>query len=444
MDRKDQLKDESVWHPFTQYPITTPQSLLVRAEGAFVFDEEGKKYFDATSSWWCNLHGHCNPRLVEALHRQAKTLDQIMFAPHAHPIALELADRLIRVLGEPFKRVFFSDDGSTAVEASLKMAIQYWQQKGRPEKARFISVERAYHGDTLGAVSVSHLSQFHGAFEGVKLPVVRATVPYCYRCPLNLKYPSCQIKCLEETLATIRKESDTIAALVIEPLLLGAGGMIPYPKEYLETLHKVCNEQNILVIYDEVFTGFGRTGTMFAMEQVTTRPDMVCLSKGLTSGMMPLAVTVVNDKVFSAFTGGAEKTFYHGHTFTANALSCAIAVESLNIFEDEEVLQNNQRLSGVMNTWANRFRDMPHVGDVRQLGMVWALEVVRTRATKSLYQPANGPGWNIAQTLWDEGIWIRPLNQVIYVIPPYCSTESDLHHLFTVLYSAVENEPSLE
>ncbi len=439
--KKQTFSDNSVWHPFTSYPLTTPPAQIVRAEGAFVYDEGGKRLYDATSSWWCNIHGHCHPRLVEALCKQARILDQVMFAPHGHPVALELASGLLEVLGEPFERVFFSDDGSTAVEAALKMAIQFWQLKGKPEKSRFLSMERAYHGDTMGAVSVSHLSQFHSAFEGIRIPVVRATAPYCYRCPLNLTYPSCQVRCLDETLKTIEKEASTLAAVIVEPLILGAGGMVAYPKEYLEKLVAACEANDILVIYDEVFTGFGRTGTMFAMEQLSRRPDIVCLSKGLTSGMMPLAVTVVTSRVFDAFSGGIEKTFYHGHTFTANALSCAIAVESLRIFESEGVLERNKKLTAVMRRWTPRFTDLEQVGDVRHLGMVWALEVVKDKVTKECYSPANGPGWKIAKRLWNEGFWIRPLNQVLYVIPPYCTTETDLQDFFTVLYSALQNEP---
>ena len=414
MDSSWKEKDAAfVWHPYTPIPHHGPKRLIARAQGAYVYEDNGHALFDGTSSWWCNIHGHCHPRLVAALHRQAQTLDQILFSPHAHPIAIELAEKLIQKLGAPFSKVFFSDDGSTAVEAALKMALQYWQLKGEKQRAKFISLKSAYHGDTLGAVSVSDTATFHHFFSKIKAPTFSIAPPFV------------------ENLKTILKaHHQEIAAIIVEPLLMGAGGMLMYSAEELEALVQAGRNAGVLIIFDEVFTGFGRTGTFFAMEQIPSRPDIVCLSKGLTSGMLPLAVTVATNDIFSCFVGGDSRTFYHGHTFTANALGCAVALESLKLFEEENLIEKNKRFQKLYAQEAERFRKLPRVKAVRTLGMVWVLE---------LDADSNRPGWSIASAVWERGLWIRPLYQLIYLIPPYCSTESDLQTAFELLYTEIQN-----
>lgn len=403
-----------VWHPYTPVPHHGPRALLTRAEGAYVYDKDGRALFDATSSWWCNIHGHCHPRLVEALHRQASQLDQVLFSPHSHPVAIELADRLVEKLGKPFAKVFYSDDGSTAVEAALKMALQYWQLAGEARRTKFVSLQNAYHGDTLGAVSVSHVSTFHHFFSDLKAPTFSLASPY----PENLR-------------RLFKEHGGEIAALILEPLVLGAGGMVMYSPETLEELVAEAKRHGILVIFDEVFTGFGRTGTFFAMEQISSRPDIVCLSKGLTSGMLPLAATVASDEIFARFVGGDERTFYHGHTFTANALGCAVAVESLKLFDEGNVIEKNRMFRPLFEREAEKFRALRYVKDVRTIGMIWVAE---------LHADSNRPGWSIASRLWDEGVWVRPLGNLLYLVPPFCSTESDLQAAFRLLYTEVQNE----
>jgi adenosylmethionine-8-amino-7-oxononanoate transaminase len=433
----------SVWHPYTAIPQTGPRELLVRAKGAYVYDSNDRALFDGTSSWWCNLHGHCHPDLVAALHAQAQTLDQVLFAPHAHPVALELADALLAKMGAPFEKVFFSDDGSTAIEAALKMVLQYWVNRGQPQRSRFLSIELGYHGDTLGAVSVGHLDEFHRYFSPL-LETDKSTAPYCYRCPLGLKYPSCQIACLDKARRVLEEKGDTLAALIVEPLVLGAGGLITYPAPYLNELMRLAREKGVLVIFDEVFTGFGRTGTFFAMDQLEHKPDLICLSKGLTSGMLPLGVTATTREMFSAFVGGERKKFYHGHTFTANALGCSVALESLRIFDREKTIEKNEILSAYMASQSARFAALPHVGNVRQLGMIWVIELVADKNTRATFTPANGPGWKICHAAWEQGVWLRPMGAALYVIPPYCSTEEDLRLCFDVLYAQVSQEKNYE
>ncbi len=436
------IESGPLWHPYTAVPSRRPRKLMVKAAGAYVVDSTGKAYFDATSSWWCNLHGHCHPALVEALNRQSATLDQVLFAPHAHPVAVEFAELLTKKLGSPFEKVFFSDDGSTAVEAALKMALQYWANRGE-SRSEFLSLELGYHGDTLGAVSVGHLDEFHRFFPQV-LTTHKSTAPYCYRCPLGLEYPSCRVRCLSAAEKILEERGDKIAALVVEPLVLGAGGLITYPVEYLDRLMALCRKKGVLVIFDEVFTGFGRTGTLFAENQCAARADFICLSKGLTSGMLPMGVTVTTREVFSAFTGSEARKFYHGHTFTANALGCAVALESLRLFDRENTLEKNAERMPFFESQSHRFKGLSHVGDVRHLGMIWVIELVVDKKSKRSFSPANGPGWKIADAALEKGVWLRPMGSALYVIAPYCSTEEDLRHCFDVLYGEVSSERHFE
>jgi len=411
-------RDRSVlWHPYTPDPAPGPAAqLFVKAEGAYVIDEKGKRYLDATASWWCQIHGHCHPRLVSALNRQASQLDQILFSPHCHPVALELAERLIAKLGTPFSRIFYSDDGSTAVEVALKMAIQYWVNRGEPRRRRFLSLQSGYHGDTLGTVAVGDVGVFQAAFSGGLAESVKAPIPH-------------SDAAVDAFLALLDQHHEDLAAFIVEPLVMGAGGMIVYPKENLEKITRACRDRGVLVIFDEVFTGFGRTGTFFAMEQITSRPDIVCLSKGLTSGMLPLAVTATTENIFKEFAGGGARTFFHGHTFTANALGCAVALESLRLFDEEKVIERNRGLIDIFAEQSERFCELEVVREVRHQGMVWAVETRRDSAF----------GWQIATRLFDEGIWTRPLHNVLYFIAPYCVTPDELKRALDVLYSALRS-----
>jgi adenosylmethionine-8-amino-7-oxononanoate aminotransferase len=355
-------------------------------------------------------------------------------------VPVALSEKLLSHMKPPYSKVFFSDDGSTAVEAALKMTMQYFRNLNQPQRKVFASIDNSYHGDTLGAVAVGNVGEFHEGFEKV-LPVVRLTSPYCYRCPLNQTFPSCETACADMAIEKLKPFQDRLAALIIEPLVLGAGGMITYPKSYLAKVTAFAKECGALVIYDEVFTGFGRTGTLFAYEQADFRPDIVCLSKGLTSGMLPLAVTVTQEKVYQAFQGGGDKTFFHGHTFSGNALSSAVALESLKIFEEENTLHQNKKLEKVMAENSARFEGLPQVGNVRHLGMIWNLEIVTDKKSKATQVPSNRYGWRIAESLLKKGIWMRPLHQNLYLLPPYCTSESDLQRVFDVLYKELHDSP---
>lgn len=431
------LRDErAIWHPFTPNPHFGPKVVIDRAQGAYLFDVDGKRYFDATSSWWCQIHGHCHPRLVAALQRQSERLDQMLFSPHTHTVAIELSEALLGVTGSHFSKVFFSDNGSTAVETALKIGIQYWRNLGE-SRSSFVSIGGAYHGDTLGAVALGQSNVFHSGLPSQGIEVFQTVMPYCYRCPLDKSYPACEIACVTSLDSILEEHSKKIAAIVVEPLVLGASGMIVYPKEYLERICERAKEFGIPLVFDEVFTGFGRTGSMFVTDTLKIKPDILCLSKGLTSGMLPLGATLVTDKIHETFQT-REKTLYHGHTFTANALSSTVALESLKVFEEERVLDRNETLSKVLSDQKPRFEDHKRIGAVRHLGMIWAIELVRNRDTKNPEILHNL--WNVSGALWDKGYWLRPLHNMLYLVPPYCSTPDELVQLCDDLYEEISNE----
>ena len=331
------------WHPDTQMRSLRehPPLLIERAEGLKLYDADGRWYYDTISSWWCNVHGHGHPRLREAVARQMAQLDHVLFGAIAHRPAIALSERLLHLAPEGLTRVFYSDNGSTAVEVALKMSLQYWSNLGQPEKCRFVSLDRGYHGDTVGCMSVSGVATFRTPFSPLLFPVTHAPTPYCYRCPQSCgDAQSCATACLHALEAILQSHAGTLAGMILEPLLLGAGGMIVYPPSYLAGAARLGRQYGVHLILDEVATGFGRTGTMFACEQARVSPDFLCLSKGLTGGLLPLAATLTTEQVYEAFLGddGGSRTFYHGHTFTANPIGCALALASLDLFEEDHLL----------------------------------------------------------------------------------------------------------
>ena len=323
-----------IWHPFTQEALDPPPVRIIKAEGVYLYTEDGRRVIDAISSWWVNLHGHGHPAIVEAIARQAAKVDHVLAAGFTHDAMEELSAGLQRVLPAGLDHIFFSDDGSTAVEVALKLAIQYWQNVGCPEKKTIVALEHAYHGDTVGAMSVGATSSFSDAFRGLLFPVERVHSAYCYRCPVGKTRATCDIDCVEKLQRLFETRGGEIAALIVEPLLQGAGGMIVHPVEFLQRVRRLCTEHDVLLIADEVLTGFGRCGKMFACELAGVRPDLMCLSKGLTGGVLPMGATVCTEEIHSAFVSeDRTRTFYHGHSYTGNALAAAAGAASLKIFE---------------------------------------------------------------------------------------------------------------
>ncbi|MBM3773358.1 MAG: adenosylmethionine--8-amino-7-oxononanoate transaminase [Acidimicrobiia bacterium] len=423
-----------VWHPYTQMRTSPPPIPIVRGEGVYLFTEDGQRLLDGFSSWWVTIHGHSHPRLNAALSRQAAQLEHVVFASCTHTPAVELAERLISVVPPGLTRVFYSDNGSTAVEVALKLAVQYWGNRGEHQRRRFIALRHAYHGDTVGAMSASEDSIFTRPFDSLLFDVIRAQAPYCYRCPLARERATCGIACLgeatpasPETLGELlAHHGDSIAAVLVEPMLQGAGGMIVWPAEFLSGVRRLCDRYGVLMIADEVLTGFGRTGSLFACEHAAISPDIMCLSKGLTAGYLPLGATVTTDGIYQAFlSDDRTKTFFHGHSFTANPLACAVAVESLRMFEDSDVLTHVRALEGWLRRGLEPLSVLPVVGDVRVLGGVGVLELVSDRATKAGGGYLDDVGPRLTRELLARGLLLRPLGNVLYVMPPYVITEQE-------------------
>ena len=391
-------RDKAVlWHPYTQALTAATPIPIERAEGVWLYTEDGRRILDGISSWWVNIHGHSHPKLNAALAKQAGELEHVVFAGCTHRPAVELAERLLEILPAGLARVFYSDNGSTAVEVALKLAIQYWINRGEPQRKTIVTLHNAYHGDTVGAMSASEDSVFTRAFSNLLFPVER-------------------VRDLEEMERCLQAHS--AAAVLIEPMLQGAGGMIVWPVEFVAGVRRLCDRYGTLMIADEVLTGFGRTGKMFACEHAAIAPDIICLSKALTAGYLPLGVTATTTAVYDAFlSDDRSKTFFHGHSYTANPLACAVALASLDLFREEATLARVTRLEQQLRAG---FEPLRTLGDVRVIGGVAAVELT---SNKPGYLDQIGP--RLAAAFLARGLLLRPLGNVVYFMPPYCISESE-------------------
>ena len=415
-----------VWHPYTQMETAPPPIPVASAKGVYLHTEDGRRILDGISSWWVNIHGHSHPKLNEALAAQAREVEHVIFAGFTHRPAVELAERLTEVLPASLTRIFYTDNGSTAVEAALKMARQYWVNRGEPERQTLIALRFAYHGDTVGAMSVSEDSVFTRAFEPFLLRVARAHAPYCYRCPLDLERATCQIDCLGDLERLLREEDGRAAAVIVEPMLQAAGGMIVWPSEFLAGVRRLCDQFNTLMIADEVLTGFGRTGRMFACEHGPVDPDILCLSKALTGGYLPLAVTAATDRVYEAFlSDDRAKTFFHGHSYTANPLGCAVGLASLDLFRTDGTLERVRSLEQRLRSGLEPLHGLPNVGDVRVIGGVGIVELVADKQSKAAGGYLADIGPKLYREFLGRGLLLRPLGNVLYFMPPYVITDSE-------------------
>jgi len=433
---------EYIWHPFTQMKDheTDLPIVIDRGKGVYVWDIDGNKYIDGISSWWVNTLGHSHPRLNEALKRQVEKIEHVLLAGFSHQPAIELAEKLISITPPEITKVFYSDNGSTAVEVALKMAYQYQVQVGFPEKSKFIALKNSYHGDTIGAVSVGGVDIYHKLYKPLLFDVFHANSPYCYRCPANKEKSSCQIECLASVEEILKEKSSEIAGIIVEPLIQAAGGMIIYPPQYLKKLKTLCEKYNILFIDDEVAMGFGRTGKMFAFEHAEVVPDLICLAKGITAGYLPLSVTLATDKIYQAFYDDYEnlKTFFHGHSFTGSALAASVAVENLKILEEEQILKLIQPKIKKLSQELEKFRELDFVGDIRSLGMIGAVELVKDRQTKETFDFKDRIGYKIYKEALKRGAILRPLGDVIYFMPPYSITEEELEMLVDIAIASTK------
>ncbi|MDQ8052134.1 MAG: adenosylmethionine--8-amino-7-oxononanoate transaminase [Pedobacter sp.] len=409
-----------IWHPYTQMQNALPHIPIVRGEGVYLYDQEGKKYIDAVSSWWVNIHGHAHPHIAQRVASQLQVLEHVIFAGFTHEPAVTLAERLLPLLPGKQEKLFYSDNGSTAVEVALKMALQYWNNTERPQKKKILAFKDAYHGDTFGAMSVSGRSIFTQPFNDFLFDVVFIDLP-------NQN----NILALQAEISSLHAE---VACFIFEPLVLGAGGMQMYGAPYLDQLLATCAAHGILTIADEVMTGFGRTGTYFACEQLQNRPDLFCLSKGLTGGTMPMGVTTCNEKVFNAFLSDDKlKTLYHGHSFTANPVACAASLASLDLLLEPETLANLDRIKASHQEFFLKIKDHPKVKSVRQTGTIIALEWETGNDTSYL------SSWRdrLYTYFLEKGIVLRPLGNIVYILPPYVISNEDLTYIYTTIEQAL-------
>ena len=432
-----------VWHPFTQMQDWEQDDaiVIVRGEGSWLIDSDGRRYLDGVASMWTNVHGHCRKELNEALKNQVDRLEHSTLLGLAGEQSILLAQRLAQITPPGLTRFFYSDNGSTAMEVAVKMAFQYQVHRGRPERTRFITFRHAYHGDTLGAVSVGGIEIYHATFRPLLFETVQAAAPYCYRCELGCEGPeSCGMLCLDALEKLIREEGATCAGLVIEPLVQGAGGMIVQPPGFLRRVRELCDQYGLLMIADEVATGFGRTGRMFACEHEEVVPDIMALSKGITAGYLPLAATVTTEEVYGAFLGAyAElKTFFHGHTFTGNPLACAVALKSLDLFESDRLLEALQPKIQYLSDRLTDIANLPHVGDVRKCGMAAGIELVEDKAKRTAYPWEEKIGIQVCLEARKHGIFSRPLGNTVVVFPPLIISMDELKLLMDGLEQAIK------
>ncbi|MEK6690945.1 MAG: adenosylmethionine--8-amino-7-oxononanoate transaminase [Nitrospirota bacterium] len=446
-----------IWHPFTQMKDWLEECPLIIKEGrgSFLKDIYGRWYLDGVSSLWATIHGHRKKEIDDAIKEQLEKIGHSTLLGLSNPPAINLAEKLVELspksgseLRTPMGRrpnselskVFYSDNGSTAVEISLKIAFQYCQHKGEKGKTRFLSLNNAYHGDTLGAVGVGGIEVFHNIYRSIIIPSLKAPSPYCYRCELNLTYPSCNIECAKELERTTSRHKDEIAALIIEPLVQAAAGMLISPPGYLKEVRRICTENNILMIADEVATGFGRTGKMFACEHEGVCPDIMAIAKGITGGYLPLAATLTTQDIFNSFLGEYKelKTFFHGHTYTGNPLACASALANLEIFEKDRTLDMLQEKIVFLEDRLRPIAELDHVGEVRQKGFMVGIELVKDKNTKEPYPLDDKIGVKVILKAKEKGLIIRPLGNVIVLMPPLSISPEELKRMVGIVHWAIK------
>lgn len=425
---------QHIWHPCSQmkdYETFNP-IVIEKGEGLYLYDIEGNKYADAVSSWWCNLFGHANPKINQAIKNQLDNLEHVIFANFSNKPAIELCDRLHKILPGKLNKFFFTDNGSAAVEAALKMSFQYHAQMGKENKKKFMALTDAYHGETIGALSVGDLDLYTQVYKPLMIDVTRIEGPDCYRCPYQLERECCSAECFEKVEKALEEIGDEVSAFIVEPLVQAAAGMKIYSPIYLQKLRKACDQYGIHLIADEIAVGFGRTGKMFACEHAGITPDMMCLSKGITGGYMPMALVVTTDEIYNAFYADyiEGKAFMHSHTYSGNALGCSAALAVLDIFESENILEKAEDRARRFNAKIREtFEKHPYVGEIRKIGLINAIELVEDKDTKKGFDSKLRVGYEIYKIAVSKGLLLRPLGNVIYFNPPINIEEEDMDYM---------------
>ena len=432
-----------IWHPCSQMKDyeTLPPIIVASGKGAVLTDVEGNEYLDCISSWWCNLHGHSHPALNAAIASQLEKLEHVIFANFSHAPAIELAEALVNITPKGLDKVFFSDNGSAAVEIAMKMSFHYHQLKGDVKRVRFAALTDAYHGETLGALSVSDLDLYSAIYKPMMLDVLRLPSPDCFRCKYGLSRDACDAPCFSETEAVLSEHAEELSAVLVEPMIQCAAGMKIYPAIFLEKLSQAVQALGCHLIADEIAVGFGRTGKLFACEHAGISPDFMCLSKGLTGGYMPMSVVLTRQSVYDAFYDdySTMKAFLHSHTYSGNAMACAVALASLKLLQTEHALPLNavkgQRLSAAV---LEKAQGHPFVGEVRSLGMLTAIELVSDLSSKIGFPFEERVGYQIYKKALKKGLLLRPLGNVLYFLPPYCVTDAQIDAMAATCFDCID------
>ena len=442
-DTKKKLKQidlAHIWHPFTQMREYEKEEPIIidKAYDSFLVDIDGKKYLDGVSSLWVNIHGHRKKEIDRAIIKQIKKVAHTTLLGLSNTQTICLAKKLIEITPSNLKRVFFSDNGSTGVEIALKIAFQYWQQKGKSQKTKFVSFVGGYHGDTLGAVSVGGIDLFHKKYKPLLFNSFKVPYPYCYRCSKTFRL--CNMACLKKLESVLERKHDKIIGVIIEPLVQCAGGIVVAPKGFLKAVSKLCKKHEALIIADEVATGFGRTGKMFACEHEKVKPDIMVMSKGITGGYLPLAATLTTEEIYNQFLGEHNelKTFYHGHSYTGNSLACAAALANISIFEEDRILESLEEKIEFLKVGLKGFNKLAHVGDIRQKGLIVGIELVENKDSRKKYSSGAQIGHKVILEARKRGLIIRPLEDVIVLLPPLSIRIKELSQILKITYDSIQ------
>ncbi|MDE6252500.1 MAG: adenosylmethionine--8-amino-7-oxononanoate transaminase [Lachnospiraceae bacterium] len=431
-----------IWHPCSQmkdYEELQP-IVIDRGEGVYLYDKNGKEYLDIVSSWWCNLLGHCNTKINEGIKNQLDKLEHVIFANFSHEPAITLCEQLMEIIPKGLTKYNFSDNGSASVECALKMAFQYQYQTGHPEKKKFMCFSDAYHGETIGALSVGCLDLYAKIYQPMLMSTIHIQAPDCYRCPYGKCRDCCNAECFEYAEKAFEQYAEETCAMIVEPLLQGSAGMRIYPPIYLKKLRELCDKYNVLLIADEIATGFGRTGKMFAFSHADVSPDIMCISKGLTGGYMPMAITITTDEIYNAFYADYNegKAFMHSHTYSGNPLGCSAALAVQKIFREEPILENASKRAVYLNKKLNdALIGHKNVGEIRHIGLINAIELTPDKKAKAEYPSERRIGYQIYKKALEKGLILRPLGNVLYFNPPLIINEQEIDKAVSICRECV-------
>lgn len=445
MEKSWQQKDlDMIWHPANQMKDNEvfPPVVIDHGKGVYLFDTNGKPYLDIISSWWCNLLGHANEEINETVKKQIDEIEHVIFTNFSHKPAIRLAEELSKLLPKGLTKFTFHDNGSSAVEAAMKMAFQYHYQTGHPERKKFMCLPESYHGETIGALSVGSMDLYAEIFHPMLMNNIHFDGLDCYRCPYGKTRDTCDVECFESAEEAFKKHGHETAACIVEPILQGAAGMRIYPAKYLKRIRELCDEYGVLLIDDEIAAGFGRTGKLFAIEHAGISPDILCTSKGLTAGYMPMSLTITTDKIYNAFYDdyGTHKAFVHSHTYAGNPMGCVIALKVLEIMKRDHILEKvNENGKYLHEKLMEALGDHPNVGEIRHIGLINAIELVADKETKERLPSKNRTGWHIFRKAMDLGLVLRPMGDILYFNPPLNIERRDLDKGIQMCKEAIES-----